>query len=241
MAFRARTVVAVSVGVLGAALAGAPAFAHVEVEADKAQAGARDVTLTFHGEAESGSAGIRSERVVLPSGIAPAGVRLVKAPKGWKFTAMADGFTVAGPALKVGQDAEFAVRLAQLPADATTLSFKTLETYGDGEIARWIELPEPGRPEPDHPAPTIQLKAAAKPAPAGPSAAETSPASPSPDAAVGTGAAPAAAGGSTAAADLADASDSDKSGAVWWIAGAVVVIAAITGLLLWRRRTASAP
>ncbi|MEV6843125.1 DUF1775 domain-containing protein [Actinoplanes sp. NPDC051411] len=238
MAFSARVVVAVSVGVLGAGLAGAPAFAHVEVEADKAQAGARDVTVTFHGEAESGSAGIRSERVVLPSGIAPAGVRLVKAPTGWKFTAAADGFTVAGPALKVGQDAEFAVRLAQLPADATTLSFKTLETYGDGEIARWIELPEAGRPEPDHPAPTIKLKAAAEPA--GPTAAPSAGPSAAPSAPAETSAAPAAAGSSTAAADRADPVESGRSGAVWWIVPAVVLIAAVTGLLLWRRRTASA-
>jgi uncharacterized protein YcnI len=239
MAFRARAIGAVSVGVLAAGLAGGPAFAHVEVEADKAQAGARDVTLTFHGEAESGSAGIRSERVVLPGGIAPADVRLVKAPKGWKFTAAADGFTVAGPVLKVGQDAEFAVRLAQLPADATTLSFKTLETYGDGEVARWIELPEDGRPEPDHPAPTIKLKAAAKPAPTSPTAtpsatgpAATGPAAAAPNSAATTPAA-------SPAALQADPADSDNSGAVWWITLAVVVIAAATGLLIWRRRSAS--
>lgn len=229
MAFWARAVTAMAVGVLAAGLAGGPAFAHVEVEADKAQAGARDVTLTFHGEAESGSAGIRSERVVLPAGVAPAGVRLVKAPQGWKFTSAADGFTVAGPALKVGQDAEFAVRLAQLPSDATTLSFKTLETYGDGEVDRWIEIPQDGQPEPDHPAPTIKLKAAAKPATTSPSAAAPTSAAASPAASV------------PAAANTADAAHSDKSGVGWWIALAVVVIAAATGLLLWRRRSTSAP
>jgi hypothetical protein len=181
MAFRGRVVVAVTAGVVAAGLVGGPALAHVEVEADKTQAGAKDVTLTFNGEAESGSAGIKAERVVLPSGIAPADVRLVKAPPGWKFTPAADGFTVAGRALKVGQDAVWAVRLAQLPADAGSLSFKTLETYGDGEVVRWIDLPVAGQPEPDHPAPTIKLKGAVRSVPAGPSATPaTSTISPAP-------------------------------------------------------------
>jgi LPXTG-motif cell wall-anchored protein len=222
-----RFVVAVSAGVVAAGLISGPALAHVEVEADKTQAGAKNVTLTFTGEAESGSAGIRSERVVLPAGIAPADVRLVKAPKGWKFTSAADGFTVAGQALKVGEDAVFAVRLAQLPTDATTLSFKTLETYGDGEISRWIELPQEGQAEPDHPAPTIKLKGAVKSAPASPSAAPSSPVVDS---------APAVAGSSVADEDTADSS---SSGPVWWILLAVVVIAAAGGLLLWRRRKAA--
>jgi LPXTG-motif cell wall-anchored protein len=221
-----RFVVAVSAGVLAAGLFGGPAFAHVEVEADKTQAGAKDVTLTFTGEAESGSAGIRSERVVLPTGVAPAGVKLVKAPKGWKFSAAADGFTIAGPALKVGQDAVFAVRLAQLPADATSLSFKTLETYSDGDIVRWIELPQDGQPEPDHPAPTIKLKGAVKTVPASPS--------PSPSAT------PASSAEAPVPAESAVADeDSGSSATVWWIVLAVVVVAAAGGLLLWRRRKAA--
>ena len=230
MAFKSRAVMAVSAGVLAAGLLGGPAFAHVEVEADKAQAGARDVTLTFHGEAESAGAGIRSERVVLPAGIAPSAVQLVKAPKAWKFTLVGDGFTLAGPALKVGQDAVFAVRVAQFPSDATSLSFKTLETYGDGEVARWIEMPQDGVPEPEHPAPTIKLKAAAKPAPttAGAAPPSSAPAS----------TAPAAASASTPAIEHT-AANSDKSGAIWWVVVAVVVIAAGTGFLLWRRRSSS--
>jgi uncharacterized protein YcnI len=221
-----RFVVAVSAGVVAAGLISGPALAHVEVEADKTQAGATDVTLTFTGEAESGSAGIKSERVVLPAGIAPADVRLVKAPTGWKFTSAADGFTVAGRALKVGEDAVFAVRLAQLPTDATTLSFKTLETYGDGAISRWIELPQAGQAEPDHPAPTIRLKGAVKSAPASSSAAPSSP----------VVSAPAVA--NSAVADQ-DPAGSSNSSAVWWILLAVVVIAAAGGLLLWRRSTAA--
>jgi len=214
--------VAVSAGVLAAGLISGPAFAHVEVQADKTQAGARNVTLTFNGEAESDSAGIRSERVVLPTGIAPGDVTLAKAPKGWKFTPAADGFTVAGPTLKVGEDAKFAVRLARLPTDQSTLSFKTLETYGDGNVVRWIDLPEAGQPEPDHPAPTIKLQGAVKSSPSAEPSASSSPTPvifAPPEKAV-----------------EAPARSSSHAGA--WIAVAVVVIVALGGVLLWRRRRA---
>ncbi len=222
MAFRTHVVIAATAGVLTAALIGGPAFAHVEVEADKAQAGARDVTLTFHGEAESGRAGIESERVVLPSGIVPADVKLVKAPRSWKFTTGSDGFTVAGPALEVGQDAEFAVRVAQLPTDATTLSFKTLETYSDGDVSRWIDLPEEGQPEPDNPAPTLKLKPAAAVATTSPSAAPSR--APTTDA-------------STAPPSVTTSAADDSSGsAVWWIALLVVIVVVAVGAVLWRRR-----
>ena len=174
MRYRAMTVVALA-GVAVAVAAG-PAFAHVQVSADKTQAGASDVTLTFRGEAENPKAGIKSERVVLPTGIAPAGVTLVRAPSGWTFARDADGFTVGGKALPQGTDARWSVKIAKLPADQTRLSFKTLETYGDGEISRWIEIQQPGQPEPPNPAPLLVLKAAASTAPASPSVVASSPA-----------------------------------------------------------------
>src|SRR3954466_7141520 len=161
--------VATAAAVAGLAVLGlaGPAFAHVEVSADKSTAGASDVTLTFTGEAESDKAGIKSERVVLPAGVDPAGVTLVKAPAGWTFTSAADGFTVGGAPLRIGVDAVWKVRVAKLPDGETRLSFKTLETYGDGTVVRWIEIQEPGQPEPDHPAPLVTLQP-------GPSAAASS-------------------------------------------------------------------
>jgi len=171
MTRRVATVAAVA-GFAALGLAG-PAFAHVEVSADKTTAGASDVTLTFTGEAENDKAGIKSERVVLPAGLDPAGVTLVKAPAGWKFTAAADGFTVGGTPLKIGVDAVWKVKIAKLPDGQTRLSFKTLETYGDGSIVRWIEIQEPGQPEPDNPAPLVTLKP-------GPSSAAATSVSPAP-------------------------------------------------------------
>src|SRR3954469_6372531 len=118
--FRIMTVAAVA-GLAVAGLAG-PAFAHVEVKADKTTAGAADVTLTFTGEAENPKAGIKSERVVLPAGVAPADVTLVKAPAGWRFTSASDGFTVGGKALKIGTDAVWKVKIAKLPDGQARLS-----------------------------------------------------------------------------------------------------------------------
>ena len=227
--FRLTTIsVLAGLGVLALA---APAAAHVEVSADKTQAGAANVTLTFHGEAENDAAGIKSERVVLPEGIAPADVSLVKAPSGWEFTRTADGFTVGGKALGVGKDAEWKVKVAKLPDGETRLSFKTLETYGDGEISRWIEIQKEGEEEPDNPAPLVTLKP-------GPS---TAPSTTSPAPAASSAApAPSVAGSAPATVPAEPAASTDDSSSTWWI-WVVVAAALIAGgaLALLRRRRPS--
>ncbi|MET3423457.1 hypothetical protein BJ973_002669 [Actinoplanes tereljensis] len=200
-----------------------PALAHVEVSADKTTAGAENVTLTFNGEAESSDAGIESERVVLPTGIAPSGVTLVKAPAGWTFTATADGFTVGGKALKVGVDAVWKVRIAKLPDGETRLSFKTLETYSDGEVVRWIEIQEQGKDEPDNPAPLVTLKP-------GPSTAATTP-SVAPSSVAPPSVAP-----SSAAPVVAEPAADDSGSSSWWIWVVIaVVLAAVAGFVVLRR------
>jgi uncharacterized protein YcnI len=204
------------------ALAG-PALAHVEVEADKTTAGASDVTLTFTGEAENPGGGIASERVVLPAGIAPAEVSLLKAPAGWKLTANPDGFTVAGKALKTGTDAVWKIKIAKLPDGVTRLSFKTLETYGNGDVSRWIEIQEPGQSEPDHPAPLLVLKNGAAPA-----TSSAAPPTASPSAA-----APATAPTTAAAVDPAASSSGTST---WWIWVVVVVLAGVAGAIFALRR-----
>jgi uncharacterized protein YcnI len=212
---------AAATGLLGAAALAAPAHAHVEVEADKPQAGATDVTVTFTGEAESATAGIASERVVLPAGVSPRDVRLAKAPAGWTLTGSADGFTVGGPALEVGQDAVFSVLLARIPADATRLVFRTVETYGDGKVARWIEVPEAGQPEPENPAPVLTVRAAATP--------------------TGTTAAPAtsaAVASTPAATPVAPVAAPARRGSAtgWWVGLAVLAVALVVGAAVLRRR-----
>ncbi|WP_433290751.1 DUF1775 domain-containing protein [Actinoplanes sp. CA-030573] len=206
-----------------------PALAHVEVSADKTTAGAENVTLTFTGEAENDKAGIASERVVLPAGIDPATVTLVKAPAGWAYQVGADGFTVGGKELPVGQDAVWKVKVAKLPDGQTRLSFKTLETYGDGSVVRWIEIQQPGQDEPDNPAPLVTLKP-------GPSAAPVSSPAASPSATT-----PAAAPSTTGAAVPVAQNADDNGGNTWWISVVVVLlIAAAAGYALFRRARARA-
>jgi hypothetical protein len=218
--------------VAGFAVAGlaGPALAHVEVSADKTTAGAENVTLTFDGEAENDKAGIATERVVLPPGIPPASVTLVKAPPGWTFKPNADGFTVGGKALKIGTDAEWKVRIAKLPDGETRLSFKTLETYGNGDVSRWIEIQEAGQPEPDNPAPLVTLKPGPSKAPSSAAAAPSSAAAaPAPSAPFSAGPAP--------AAGPASATAEDDNGSAWWVwlLAAVVLVAVVAAVIVLLR------
>jgi uncharacterized protein YcnI len=208
---------------LGLVAVAGSAAAHVEVSADNAQAGARDVTLTFVGEAESTTSGIASERVVLPAGMTPQEVTLVKAPAGWTLTANPDGFTVAGRALPIGREATFVVKVAQLPTDVTELAFKTVETYGDGKVSRWIEIPQEGAAVPDNPAPMLKVRAAA----ALPTAKSSDPA-PAPSTAAPT---------TVQAVPVSDTG----GGTRWplWAAGAVALVAVVVGAVLVLRRRVS--
>lgn len=228
MRTRRIVIVTAAVALAVAGFAG-PAAAHVELTADKDTAGATDVMLTFTGEAENPKAGIRSERVVLPDGIAPGSVTAVKLPPGWTFTADPDGFTVGGRPLKTGTDAVWSVRVAKLPDSATRLSFKTLETYGDGDVARWIEIQEAGQAEPDNPAPLLVLKP-------GPSAAPTTAAPTTPAPTTPAATAPAAA--PTTAPAAAPAADRG-TGSTWWIWVLVVAVLLIIAAVVVRRRDRS--
>nr|WSZ13721.1 YcnI family protein [Streptomyces canus] len=205
-------------------LTAVPAAAHTEVEADKAQALAENVTVSFHAEAESDTSGIKEVRVVLPEGIAPADVTYGEGPKGWRFSATADGYTVKGAELKTGEGAEYSVVVRQLP-DAEEVPFKTLQTYGDGHVDRWIELDENG----ENPAPTLKLKAAAP----GAKAVSPSPsasASPSPTARETTPAA------TPQAADTEKGDEDGLSAGAWTGIGAGILVAAAAVVFAVRRR-----
>ena len=57
-------------------------------------------------------------------------VSYVSGPTGWTLTSTADGYTVAGATLKVHQNVQYKVKIAKLPATATSLAFKSIVTYG---------------------------------------------------------------------------------------------------------------
>ncbi|MFI6038567.1 DUF1775 domain-containing protein [Streptomyces sp. NPDC051315] len=231
-----RLTVAAAAATTAVLLTAVPAAAHVEVESDRAQALAENVEITFVAESESATAGITQLRVILPEGIEPADVVYGEGPAGWAFTADGDGYTVKGPAVKVGENAEHSIVVRRLP-DAEELAFKTLQTYSDGTVDRWIELGESGGDGHGHghgnEAPVLKLKAAAPGAePAGPSPS----ASPTPSSAATPTAAKTASPAPQAAGTEED-EDSGWSATAWTgIAAAVLVLAASAAFLVRRRR-----
>ncbi|WP_330285856.1 DUF1775 domain-containing protein [Streptomyces sp. NBC_00576] len=227
---RRLTLAAAAAGTLVLLTAG-PAAAHVEVESDKAQALAENVEISFDAEAESDTAGIAEVRVILPKGIAPGDVTYGEGPKGWKFTTADDGYTIKGPALKAGVNAEYSVVVRQLP-DVKEIAFKSLQTYSDGKIDRWIELDESS----EQPAPVLKLKAAAPGAkPVSPSPSETASESPSPSASP-TPTAEATEAPASPAAEAASDDDGGMSAGAWIGIGAAVVVVAGAAVYLVRRR-----
>jgi uncharacterized protein YcnI len=159
----------------------AAASAHVTVNsADASQGGYARVA--FRVPDESDTLSTTKLEVNLPTDQPLASVSVMPVP-GWTFTVKTtklakaittdDGdsvteavsqitWTASSPAtaIKPGEFQEFPVSLGPLPK-ADSMVFKTLQTYSDGSIVRWIDLSQPGQPEPDHPAPVLKLAAEA--------------------------------------------------------------------------------
>ncbi|QYX76733.1 DUF1775 domain-containing protein [Streptomyces akebiae] len=209
-----------------------PAAAHADVEAEGARALDQNVELTFSAASESTTAGITKLEVILPEGLVPADITYEKGPDGWKFAPTSRGYTVSGEKRAVGEDVEYVVTVRQLP-DAESLVFKTLQSYSDGKVDRWIELEES---EEDghhgHPAPRLDLKAAAPGAkPASPTPSEE-PTTAAPE----TEATPESDARTPSAQPAADSTDGDDglSPAVPLGIGAAVLVA-VGGGVWWLR------
>ncbi|HVK19759.1 MAG TPA: YcnI family protein [Actinokineospora sp.] len=71
---------------------------------------------------------------------------------GETMTEAVESITWEGGEIKSGEFVEFPVSLGPLPT--ANLVFKSLQTYADGEIVRWIDM---GGAEADHPAPVLSL------------------------------------------------------------------------------------
>ncbi|MFF8638797.1 DUF1775 domain-containing protein [Streptomyces pilosus] len=234
----ARRLATVSAVLVAAVVAGAgPANAHTEVKGKNARALAQNVTLDFHAASESSAAGITKLEVVLPAGIVPTDITYEQGPKGWKFDTTGRGWTVSGPELTVGEDADFSVTVRQLP-DVRELVFKTLQSYGDGRVDRWVELEDSADDGHGHghPAPKLKL---------GPAEPGATPVAPSPTAPATT-AAPADASPSgrpdptgtpsTSQAAGEDASEDDGVSPAVWIGGGAAVALLAAGGVWWSRR-----
>jgi len=61
-----------------------------------------------------------------------------------------------GAGIQPGQFQEFEVSMGPMP-ETDQIIFKTLQTYSDGNIVRWIDEPTTNGTEPEHPAPVLKL------------------------------------------------------------------------------------
>lgn len=178
----------VPAGRLSAALAGAaglilvttlPAAAHVSVSSPDAEPGSFG-KLVFRVPNESDSADTTKLEVKLPADTPFASVS-TKPMTGWTVEAdpvkldepvEAHGVEVTeavttvtwtaekGAALPPEQFAEFEISVGPFPEHVESMSFPTIQTYSDGEVARWTQPVREGAAEPEHPAPTLKLASA---------------------------------------------------------------------------------
>jgi uncharacterized protein YcnI len=187
-----------ALGVL--ALAGT-AFAHVTITPGSAPQGST-AELTFKVPNEESAAATVELQVQVPTAH-PIAQFLVKPVPGWTITVQTvalakpvvtdDGsFTTAvsevtwrGGKILPGQYQDFSVSADPLPSGVGQLVFKAVQTYSNGDVVRWIDLPQAGQSAPEHPAPVLTL----------------SPAGSEADAAAGTQADPPAASGSDTETD----------------------------------------
>nr|WP_237752612.1 YcnI family protein [Mycolicibacterium aromaticivorans] len=205
-----------------AALAAAPAWAHVHVDADHTNPGG-DAILTFSVPNESEKGAATTEVTVALPDLTEVSAEQIP---GW--TARLDRNVAAGtvksitwtaaPGAGIPPDQFALFRVAVMLPTGDSASFPTTQTYGDGTIVRWDQANPPGGAEPEHPAPTLALGSepkspADKPSP-------TVSASPTP-----------------VASPTAPAPTSDNTSR--WLAGAALVIAAASVVLtlVTRRRS----
>ncbi|MDQ1538043.1 MAG: hypothetical protein QOE58_2436 [Actinomycetota bacterium] len=242
--FRGRIrLLTVPLAAAGLIVAGAmTAWAHVEVEADPATAGASDVTLTFHVPNEEAPAVTTAVTFVMPPDHLLVGVT-AKPQNGFKATTVTRHLAVAvpgahGPVSDVaaqvtfsggkisGKDEKpFVLHIDRMPPGVRALTFKALQRYSNRTTVAWIEVAADGGAEPEHPAPVLKL--AAQPASASSTLAPV----------VSTSTARPASGTKTAAAPKASTSSASGSTALPLVLGSLALVMAVFVLVLRRTRS----
>lgn len=166
-----------AVGVVGGVVvaAASPAWAHVDIDPASQPKGAT-VVFAFRVPNEEDAASTVRLDVQFPTDHPIANV-LVQQKPGWTFTTQTqklakpiktdDGtFATAvtqvswvstGSPIPPGGFDLFPVFGGPLPKNTSKLTFKAVQTYSNGDVVRWIELPTKGAPPPDHPAPVLPL------------------------------------------------------------------------------------
>jgi uncharacterized protein len=173
-----------------------PALAHITITPDSVPAGSAAV-LTLHVPNEEARADTVKVDVQIPTGH-PIAQLLVQPVPGWSvsvrtvrlakpittddgtFSQAVSEVIWSGGRIVPGQFQSFTISADPMPTGISQLAFKAIQTYSNGDHVRWIDLPQPGQPAPDHPAPTVTLTTAtataAAAAPAGAVRASAAPA-----------------------------------------------------------------
>lgn len=140
-------------------------------------------------------------------------------------------WTAKGDGIEPGFFQKFPVSVGTLPEDADELVFKALQTYSNDEVVRWIEVPQEGQEEPEHPAPVLTLSEASEDGHSHGAAADDKTSD-------DTAAAENASARSSASDDEGDSGGTDTTARVLGVVGIVVGAAGVAyGVLAGRRRT----
>jgi uncharacterized protein YcnI len=175
-----RKLAAVAIAAATVLVTAAPAWAHVTVNPDEAPKGGF-TKLAFRVPNEEDGANTVQLDVQLPTDHPIASVS-VKPHPGWTYEAKTEKLAkpltsddgqvteavsqitwkaVAPDAgIKPGEFDEFEISVGPLPDDASSLEFKAVQTYSNGDVVRWIDETPAGGAEPDHPAPVLTLTSA---------------------------------------------------------------------------------
>ncbi|AHH95514.1 DUF1775 domain-containing protein [Kutzneria albida] len=224
---RTRRTTAVGALVLGGLLTGVgSAAAHVTAQPSTAAQGGF-TKIAFRVPNEQDKAATNSVEVSLPADHPIASVA-TRALPGWtvkvdksalakpvktddgEVTEAVSKITWSGGRIGPGSFEDFEVSLGPLPTDTSTLVFKAIQTYDNGDVVRWIDTAKPGGAEPEHPAPTLALtpKATAEPV--------------------------------ATKASVADSTSDSTGVLLGGIATVLAVVAAVFSVLAWRRSRESA-
>src|ERR1700722_5338348 len=150
------------------------AAAHVTVSPESLPQGTDDAILTFRVPNESATAAGTGLKIQFPL-THPIVLVNPQAGSGWQvnvikstlpkpiptddgtFTSTTSEIDWSGSTIPVGQFGEFNVLAQGVPSGTSQLVFKAIQTYSDGTVVSWIEVPSKAVPDPEHPAPIITL------------------------------------------------------------------------------------
>lgn len=150
------------------------AAAHVTVSPSSLPQGTDDAILTFRVPDESTTATVTGLKIQFPLSH-PIVLVNPEAGSGWQvnvvksslpkpittddgtFTSTTSEIDWSGSTISVGQFGEFNVLAQGIPSGTSQLVFKAIQTYSDGTVVSWIQIPSKAVPNPEHPAPIITL------------------------------------------------------------------------------------